>query len=228
MMDEERIIMVLDDENDVLELVGLHLRKAGYRALTFNNVPDFWRELESVTPALIVLDIMLPVENGLVICKKLRQNERYKHIPVIMLTALDRELERIDGLDTGADDYMTKPFSPDELVARIRAILRRMDEAPHSDVLDFGELHIDLTSYEVSLKKRAVPLTATEFRLLSLLAGKRGRVYTREQILDYLWGDRKIVIDRTVDVHIKNLREKLGDAGKCIRNVRGIGYKFNF
>jgi len=220
-------IVVLDDETDILELISLYLRKAEFTPVTFDNVSDFWTGLDNVSPALIVLDLMLPGSDGYEICRQLRHG-RHAQTPIVMLTAREKEVDRILGLELGADDYITKPFSPRELVARIRAILRRTSPDEEQNVLEFDNsmLRIDLNSYEVEVKDRKIALTATEFRLLSLLVGKKNWVFSREQILEHLWGNRKNVIDRTVDVHIKNLREKLGNAGKYIKNVRGVGYKF--
>jgi two-component system phosphate regulon response regulator PhoB/two-component system alkaline phosphatase synthesis response regulator PhoP len=178
-------------------------------------------------PDLIILDLMLPDADGFDVCKQLRANSQYKDIPIIMLTAKSEEMDRVLGLEFGADDYVVKPFSPRELVARVKAILRRgTSTATEQSIIEIGDsLSIDTQKYEVKVQNTTVNLTSTEFKLLYLLAKRPGWVYSRNQILDYLWGNDKIVIDRTIDVHIRNLRDKLGIAGKMIKNVRGVGYK---
>jgi two-component system phosphate regulon response regulator PhoB/two-component system alkaline phosphatase synthesis response regulator PhoP len=169
---------------------------------------------------------MLPDADGLEICKYLRKNDDYSTVPIIMLTAKGDETDKVLGLELGADDYVTKPFSPKELVARVKAVLRRKGEKQESRIVEVGNiLIIDAEKYEVRIEGKRVELTSTEFRILQLLSSRKGWVHTRDQILDHLWGDEKTVLDRTVDVHIKNLREKLGKAKKFIKNVRGIGYK---
>ena len=221
-----QLIAVVDDEPDIRELVSLHLKRAGFQTETFERMAGFWRFLETKTPDLIVLDLMLPDADGLDVCKTLRKNEAYSRIPIIMLTAKGDETDRILGLELGADDYVTKPFSPRELISRVKAVLRRgtipVAEEPQfiSDMLS-----LDPGRHEVRLKGEKVDLTSTEFRILQCLASKKGWVFSRDQILDYLWGQDKAVLDRTIDVHIKHLREKLGDAASLIKNVRGVGYK---
>lgn len=221
-----KLIAVIDDEPDIRELVALHLERAGFQVKAFEKAGDFLRFLESDLPDLIVLDLMLPDADGLEICKFLRKSELYSHLPVIMLTAKGDEMDRILGLELGADDYVTKPFSPRELVARIKAVLRREVESGTKEALSIaGIISIDPGKYEVKLKGKIIELTSTEFRILQLLASKKGWVFTRDQILDFLWGKEKAVVDRTIDVHIKHLREKLGEAAFLIKNVRGVGYK---
>ncbi len=170
---------------------------------------------------------MLPDSDGFEICKYLKSESDYSNIPVIMLTARGDETEKILGLEIGADDYVTKPFSPRELVARVKAVLRRNEKkAPDINKVYIGEsLEIDLNKYEVRIDNEKVELTSSEYKILNLLANKKGWVYSREQILDYLGVSDKGVLDRTVDVHIKNLREKLGQYGLFIKNIRGVGYK---
>ncbi|MCD4829884.1 MAG: response regulator transcription factor [Candidatus Cloacimonetes bacterium] len=224
----QHLIYMLDDEQDILELVELHLKKNGYLTACFDSPADFWNALGQSLPSLIVLDLMLPGADGMEICKELRRNEAWSTIPVVMLTARDEEIDKVLGLELGADDYLTKPFSPRELMARIKAILRRSAPKEKATVLCVSDaLKLNLKTYETWVHDRKIELTATEFRLLRLLVERKGWVYSRNQILDYLWGKEKIVIDRTVDVHIKNLREKLGEAGKSIKNIRGVGYKFD-
>jgi len=223
-----QLIAVVDDEKDILDLVTVHLEKGGYRVKGFLNGGDFIRFVSREKPALAILDIMLPDADGLQICASLKRETDWRAIPVILLTAKAEETDRVVGLELGADDYVVKPFSPRELVARVKAVLRRSESrlpAPSPGRLRIGRIQIDPEKYEVSAAGRPVSLTSSEFRILHLLASRPGRVYSRDEILDHLWGNEKAVIDRTVDVHIKNLREKLGKSGECIVNVRGIGYK---
>ena len=221
------LILVVDDEPDILALVRLHLERAGFRVETFERAEPFLGFVKQTRPLLVVLDLMLPDADGLEICKYLKGQERFVGLPIIMLTAKGEETDRILGLELGADDYVTKPFSPRELVARVKAVLRRDKEAKGSDaVLEVGGiLAIDPGKHQVLVKGKGITLTSTEFRILHLLASKKGWVFSRDQILDFLWGQEKAVLDRTIDVHIKHLREKLGEAAVLIKNVRGVGYK---
>jgi len=219
------LIAVIDDEPDILELVSLHLIKSGFKVKGFLNAESFFKFLSSKMPDLIVLDLMLPDADGIEICKYLRSKEEFRSIPIIMLTARASETDKVLGLELGADDYVTKPFSPRELVARVKAVLRRKTQDSSKKVKIGDILLIDLNKFEVFVENKKIDLTPTEFRILKILATKKGWVFTRDQILDHLWGHDKAVLDRTIDVHIKNLREKLGKAKKFIKNVRGIGYK---
>lgn len=222
-------IVVVDDEPDILELVTLNLKKAGYKTVGFENAEDFFDYIKDYTPELIILDLMLPDADGYEICKQLKKSEEYSKIPIIMLTARADEMDKVLGLELGADDYVTKPFSPRELIARVKAVLRRDSKNDKTDIIKVGDfLKIDLQKYEVYVEQRKVDLTSTEFKILKLLANRKGWVFSREQILDSLGVQDKGVLDRTVDVHIKNLREKLGNAGQYIKNIRGIGYKFEY
>jgi DNA-binding response OmpR family regulator len=220
-----QLIVALDDEADLLELLRVNLRKAGFRFEGFETAEDFYRFLQREKPDLVLLDLMLPEIDGLDVCRHVRRQEGAADVPVIMLTARGDESDKVLGLELGADDYLTKPFSVKELVARIHAVLRRRAPAEEFRTVTLGPLRIDSDKHEVRVDGRTVELTATEFKILHLLASRRGRVFTRDQILDRLWGRDKIVVDRTVDVHIRNLREKLGPAAALIRNVRGVGYK---
>ncbi len=221
-----KLIAIVDDEPDILELVSIHLEKNGYRSEKFLNGETFLAFLQKSRPDLIVLDLMLPDMDGLDICKYLKRENDLSTIPIIMLTAKGEETDKILGLELGADDYVTKPFSPKELIARIRAVLRRKQETAATKVLAAGGiLSIDTDKHEVRVHSRKIDLTSTEFRILQLLISKKGWVFSREKILDYLWGQEKAVVDRTIDVHIKHLREKLGEAAALIKNVRGVGYK---
>ena len=223
-----RLIAVVDDEPDILELVALHLRKAGFSVRTFPNAGQFQKSLTSSVPDLVVLDLMLPDADGLDICKELKRDGRTAHVPVVMLTARGDEFDRVLGLEIGADDYITKPFSPKELVARVKAVLRRHDKKVAPETVELADgVVMDLNRYEVTVNGRKVDVTTTEFKLLGILAERRGWVFSRDEILNRLWGDEKAVLDRTVDVHVTNLRKKLGKAGRLIENVRGVGYKLS-
>ena len=220
-----QVIAALDDEPDILELLNVNLRKAGYRFEGFQEADDLYRYLAKEKPNLIILDLMLPGTDGLEVCRHVRKTEGLADIPIIMLTARGDESDKVVGLELGADDYVTKPFSVKELVARIHAVLRRPAGGDAVRRIVVGPLVIDLDKFEVTIDGAKVDLTATEFKILQLLASRKGRVFTRDQILDFLWGQEKAVIDRTIDVHIRNLREKLGPAGSLIKNIRSVGYK---
>ncbi len=221
------LIAALDDEADILELLKVSLEKAGYRFEGFQDAEDLYRFLAREKPGLILLDLMLPGTDGLEVCRHIRRSEDLAGIPIIMLTARGDESDKVVGLELGADDYITKPFSVKELVARIHAVLRRPAAGEAGPRIVVGTLVIDLNKFEVTVDGAKVDLTATEFKILQLLASRKGRVFSRDQILDHLWGSEKAVIDRTVDVHIRNLREKLGPAASLIRNIRGVGYKLD-
>ena len=221
-----QLIAIIEDEPDIRELVSLHLKRAGFRVEEFEKAEAFLSFLKRQRPDLLILDLMLPDADGLEVCKYLRKKDEYSAIPIIMVTAKGEETDKILGLELGADDYVTKPFSPKELVARVKAVLRRKVQKEESKVIEIGEtLVINPEKYEVLVEGEKAELTTTEFKILQLLSSKTGWVFSRDQILDYLWGDEKAVLDRTVDVHVKNLREKLGMAKDYIKNVRGIGYK---
>lgn len=221
-------IAVLDDEEDIVELLTGNLGEAGFKARGFTHPKDFMAYLEEHTPDLVVLDLMLPGESGLEICKRLKKAPATESIPILMLTAKTEEIDRILGFELGADDYMTKPFSTRELIARVKAILRRtsVEGRKNGVVLSVGDcLKIDTNKYKVFVDDKEVVLTTTEFRILTILTENREWVLSRQQILEKLWGNDKYVIDRTIDVHIRHLREKLGHAGRFVKNIRGVGYK---
>ena len=221
-----RRVAIVDDEPDLVELVALHLRRSGFQTQSFLDGRAFLKYLDRQRPDLVILDLMLPDSDGLEICKYLRSKKELASLPIIMLTAKSDETDRILGLELGADDYITKPFSVKELVARVKAVLRRLEAQQKIEKVEIGGiLTIDLDKHEVLVDKNKIELTSTEFKILGLLAMNKGRVFTRDQILDYLWGQEKVVVDRTVDVHIRNLREKLGKASAFIKNIRGVGYK---
>ena len=222
-----KTIIILDDEKDILELVEVNLKRNGFKSATFEFVDEFWAYLDKNMPDLIILDLMLNDADGFDICKKIKTNDRLAHIPIIMLSARSDEPDRIVGLEIGADDYITKPFSPRELIARIKVILKRVEKAePKPDIIKINDnFIIDINRFEVRINEKLIDLTATELRLLKLLVEKPGWVFNRDHILSYLWGDDKVVVERTIDVHIKNLREKLQEYGDLIKSVRGVGYK---
>lgn len=221
------IIAVIDDEQDIRELVTVTLRKERFRVREFADGLSFLSSLPREAPDLALLDLMLPDIDGFEVCRRVRRDARTAQVPIIMLTARAEESDRVSGLELGADDYIVKPFSPKELAARVKAVLRRsgkgVDKPRRMEI--GGGLIIDPDAFEATVDGKPVLLTATEFKIVQLLATRKGWVYTRERILDHLWGDEKNVTDRTVDVHIKHLRDKLGPAGRIIRNIRGVGYK---
>jgi DNA-binding response OmpR family regulator len=217
-------IAVVDDEPDIIHLVSIHLKKAGFSVDSFLNGTSLLKFLAANIPDLVILDLMLPDLDGFEVCKMMKNDSRYASIPVIMLTAKGQESDKVTGLELGADDYLTKPFSPRELIARVKAVLRRTTPSKHG-TLAIGEITIDPERFEVIVEQQHVNLTPVEFKILLLLSQNQGIVFSRERILDHLWGNEKAVIDRTVDVHIKNLRDKLGTAGDIVKNIRGVGYK---
>jgi len=220
-------ILVVDDEQDLVKLVRFNLEKDGYKVISAFNGEDALFLARKERPDLIVLDLMLPGIDGLEVCKKLKADTELVNIAVIMLTAKGEESDITLGLKLGADDYMTKPFSPKELVARVQAVLRRAKiSSTTKDYIEIEGLKIDVNKHEVTIKNEVVPLTLTEFKLLHQLASKPGRVFTRDQLLDAVSGPETFVIDRTVDVHIAALRKKLKTYANRIVTVRGVGYKF--
>jgi DNA-binding response OmpR family regulator len=221
------LIAVVEDEQDILSLVTASLQKERFRVKGFHDGRSFLDALSREVPELVVLDLMLPDLDGFEVCRRLKRDERFSSLFIIMLTARAEESDRVSGLELGADDYMVKPFSPKELAARVKAVLRRSERAggKQKKIEVGGSLVIDLDTVEVIANGRKLDLTATEFKIIQFLASRKGWVFSREKILDHLWGSEKSVTDRSVDVHIKHLRDKLGAAGKHIRNVRGIGYK---
>lgn len=222
----KKLVFIIDDEPDIVELVSLHLEKAGFEARGFLSAEDFFDSIEKKVPDMILLDLMLPDADGFEICKYLKKKDEFASVPIIMLTAKGEETDKILGLELGADDYVTKPFSPKELVARVKAVLRRQHKEEITDKIVIGNfLTIFPEKHEAFVEGNRIDLTTTEFKILLLLASKKGWVFTRDQVLDHLWGREKAVLDRTVDVHIRHLREKLGKAGGLIKNIRGVGYK---
>lgn len=224
----EQVVAVIEDETDILDLVSLHLKKHNFKVREFADISTFYRYLNTELPDLIILDLMLPDADGMEVCKYLKNNDNFRNIPIIILTARSEESEKVLGLELGADDYVTKPFSPRELVARVKAVLRRDKKEEQTGIIIFGNiLKIDFRKFEVYVNDVRVDLTPSEFKILALLLKRKGWVFSRDNILDELGSSEKGVLDRTVDVHIKNLREKLGPAGAFIKNVRGVGYKIS-
>ncbi len=221
------LVFVVDDEPDILELVSLHLEKASFKTKGFLSASELFGSIEKNQPDLIILDLMLPDMDGLEVCKSIKKNQKLASVPIIILTAKGEEADKIVGLELGADDYVTKPFSPKELVARVKAVLRRFAESRDSESqIKIGHfLTIDPNRHQALVENKLVELTSTEFKILEKLSSKPGWVFSREKLLDYLWGDEKAVLDRTIDVHIRHLRKKLGRASHLIKNVRGVGYK---
>ena len=220
-------VLVVDDEPDIVALVAYHLAKAGYRVSTAATGAEALETSRRERPALVVLDLMLPGLSGFDVLERLRSEEGTRNVAVLMLTARREEPDRIRGLSLGADDYLTKPFSPQELVLRVGAILRRVAApapAP-ADVLQLGALRIDRAAHRVSVDGADVELTPTEFKLLLLLAERRGRVQARSHLLETVWEAAPDIQTRTVDMHIQRLRNKLGTAGDLIETVRGFGYR---
>jgi two-component system phosphate regulon response regulator PhoB len=220
-------VLVIDDEPDLIELVRYNLEKEGFEVLGASDGETGLAKAAQHKPDLVMVDLMLPGIDGLEVCRALRGDERTARIPVIMLTAKSSESDRVVGLELGADDYVIKPFSPRELGARVKAILRRTSAyvAP-SEVLRRGDMTIDLGRHEVSCKENSITLTATEFRLLQFLAARPGRLFSRAEIIDGALGREVAVLDRTIDVHVMALRRKLGACGEWIETVRGFGYRF--
>lgn len=220
-------ILVVDDEEDLLELIQYNLAKEGYRVTCVGTGEDALREARGNPPDLIVLDLLLPNVDGLEVCKLLKNDPRTKHVPIVMLTAKGDEADMVTGLELGADDYISKPFSPRVLTARIRAVLRRAQEPPSPDAtVQAHELLIHPGRHEVLAAGKPLSLTLTEFRLLHFLAQRPGWAFSRSQIVDAVKGDDYPVTERSVDVQVAGLRKKLGEYGEYIETVRGVGYRF--
>jgi len=218
-------VLVVEDEPAIAELIAVNLRHNGFRPTWAMDSVSAQRELDAALPDLILLDWMLPGESGLSLAKRWRANERTKAIPLIMLTARGDEADRVAGLDAGADDYISKPFSTKELLARVRAVLRRHSPEQTGEAIVIAGLSLDSATHRVSFGQQALKLGPTEFKLLHYLMGHAERVHSRGQLLDKVWGDHVYIEERTVDVHVKRLREALGAAGTMVETVRGAGYR---
>lgn len=230
-MDAPIHILVVDDEADLLELVSYNLRKEGFIVDTAADGEKALSQIKKGAFALLILDLMLPGIQGMELCRIVRNDPKTARLPIIMLTAKGEEVDRVLGLEMGADDYMSKPFSPRELIARVKAVLRRSVEKPFSEkILKVGELEIDRERYTVSLKGEPLKLSATEFKLLLFLAERKGKVFSRDQLLDAVWRDEAFVEPRTVDVHVRRLRSQIEDDPahpRYVKTMRGIGYSFS-
>jgi len=225
-------ILIVDDEQDIVELISYNLEKEGFKTVKAYDGETAVRLARSEKPALMILDLMLPELNGLDVCKTIRRNPEIAKLPIIMLTAKGEEIDKIIGLEIGADDYITKPFSVKELIARVRSILRRMQEVENktgNEDFEYKDMKINYASCLVKISGKPVTLSPTELKLLFFLSRNRGRVYSRNQILDHVWGDDTFITDRAVDVHVRRLRsqiEKDMENPQYILTVRGFGYKF--
>ena len=225
----QKLIYIVEDEADIMELVQLKLKNAGYETRGFGAAEPMFKALNCEMPDLLILDLMLPDMDGMDVCQTLKGDPTFEKLPIIMLTARADISDRVKGLDWGADDYVTKPFDSGELIARVKAVQRRSEWETEKNVLAITpQFKLDFNRYEAFINGKRVDLTLTEFRILQLLTKRPGWVYSRSQILDHLWGNDKIVIERSVDVHIKNLRDKIGTYARMINNARGVGYKFGF
>ena len=223
-------ILVIEDEPDIRRNLEYNLGREGFKASSVGSLDEADEKLKSKKFDLILLDLMLPDGSGLDLCKKIKSNSETEATPIIILTAKDDEVDKVVGFELGADDYVTKPFSVRELILRVKAILKRSDTKTKEVVeveRQFGDLKIDVDSHEVHVDSQLIELTALEFRLLKELVDKRGRVQSRDQLLSEVWGYNAEVTTRTVDTHIKRLREKLGSMGKYVQTIRGVGYKFS-
>ena len=218
-------VLVVEDESAIAELIAVNLRHNGFAPTVVYDGEAAQREVDAVLPDVILLDWMLPGESGVALAKRWRQQERIKTVPIILLTARTEESDKVQGLDAGADDYITKPFSTQELLARIRAVLRRRAPEVVNDTVQLGALLLDASTYRVMFNGSELKVGPTEFKLLHYLMKHPERVHTRGSLLDRIWGDHVFIEERTVDVHVKRLRESLGSAGAMIETVRGAGYR---
>ena len=218
------MIYLVEDDNSIRDLVEYTLNNSNLETCSFESSEPFWAAMKQEIPSLVLLDIMLPGEDGLHILKRIREKAAYSNIPVIMLTARTTEYDRVVGLDSGADDYISKPFGMMELISRVKAMLRRMERIDHR-VIEYKELSVDTDNYKVTVAGEEVALTLKEFELLKFLLKHKGTVLTRDRIIETVWGYEFGGETRTVDVHIRTLRIKLGTAGAYIETVRGIGYR---
>jgi two-component system phosphate regulon response regulator PhoB len=218
-------VLVVEDESAIAELIAVNLRHNGFRPRWAMDSESAQREIDAAVPDLILLDWMLPGESGLTLAKRWRTDPRTKDTPIIMLTARGDEADRVAGLDAGADDYIAKPFSTKELLARVRAVLRRRAPEEAGEVMTIAGLSLDPSTHRVTFEGQALKLGPTEFKLLNYLMGHAERVHSRAQLLDKVWGDHVYIEERTVDVHVKRLREALTLAGTMVETVRGAGYR---
>ncbi|HKM57356.1 MAG TPA: response regulator [Chthoniobacterales bacterium] len=218
-------ILIVEDEPDVAELLAHHLRKEGFAVAIVGTGRAAFAAVKNESPALIVLDLMLPEISGLDLCRMIKSNPETENVPILMLSARIEEIDRVLGFELGADDYVVKPFSPRELVLRIRAILRRLSQDREQELLRVGELVLDRSRHEVRAANRVIDCTATEFKLLATLMEREGRVQERDRLLSDVWGYDSVIDTRTVDTHMRRLRDKLGPHGSYIETIRGFGYR---
>ncbi len=223
MQPKPRKILIADDEPDILEIVSYNLQSEGYEVITAKNGDEALEEAKKHQPEMIILDVMMPRKNGFDVCNILRLQPEYKDTIILFLTALNDEGTEIKGLETGGDDYITKPISPKILLSRVNALFRRVNKES-SEILEIGELKIDREKYNVTYKNEQIVLARKEFELLAYLTSKPHKVFLRNDILNQVWGSDVIVGDRTIDVHVRKIRQKLG--ADCITTVKGVGYKF--
>ena len=221
------MIYLLEDDDSIRKLVLYGLDSQGFQAKGFALPSEFWRAMDTELPELVLLDIMLPEEDGLSILKKLRNTPSLRRLPIIMVTAKSSELDTVRGLDCGADDYLTKPFGVMELLARVRALLRRTQEETPSAVMTLGDVTLDRESHRVTAGGQEIALTHMEFELLAFLMAHAGKAVTREVLLDDVWGIAYSGDTRTIDVHVRTLRQKLGDSGRMIATIRNVGYRMD-
>lgn len=222
-------ILIVEDERDIVDLLRYNLQEAGFETDAVRNGADALHRAVENPPDLILLDLMLPEVDGLIVCRLLKNDPRTKNIPIVMVTAKTEERDRVAGLELGADDYITKPFSPREVVLRVSAVLRRIQAGKQTESTKQIETHgltIDMDKHQVLTETGSIDLTATEFKLITLFARSPGRVFTRDILMDVIWGQEYYGIDRTVDTHVSRLRRKLGEFGKHIETVHGVGYRF--
>jgi len=222
-------ILLIEDEKNIVELVKYNLEQEGFRVISASRGRAGLETAQKERPALVVLDLMLPELSGMEICKILKHDPRTKKIPIIMLTAKGTESDKVAGLELGADDYITKPFSPREFVARVKAVLRRIGEEPEQDILRSGDIELDITKHELRIKGKVIEVTVKEFSLLHALLSSKSRVLTRDSLLEQVWGyENSMNLEtRTVDMHITQLRKKLGKSANQIVTVKGVGYRFD-
>lgn len=218
-------VLIVDDDPDIVRLVSYNLKQAGFEVFTSTTGREALASIEKNAPDLVILDVMLPDVDGLEVCRTVRTHERSRRIPILMLTARGEEIDRVVGFELGADDYVMKPFSPRELVLRVKSILRRIRDDDRSEVMRFGEIEIDPERRQCCVDRIPVSLTMKEFDLLHELMRGRGKVMTREALMDRVWGYHGEATSRTLDTHVRRLREKLGSAGAFVETVRGVGFR---
>ena len=223
-------VLIIEDEPDIRKTIDYNLSKESFQVVQAGSIAEGEKSISENSPDVIILDLMLPDGSGLTLCRDIKSDDKTKHIPIILLTAKADEVDRVIGFELGADDYVTKPFSVRELILRVKAILKRGTSESTKDDADefiFGELKLNLDAHQVFIHDNEIAFTALEFRLLKHLIDRRGRVQSRDQLLEEVWGYSAEVTTRTVDTHIKRLREKLGSTGEHIQTIRGVGYRFS-